>query len=80
MYRLVFDERAYDGPTHVLWKLLGDSVTLRKNDVVVASGTVVDSDENDWTVTIQTYTDVYWCENGPMVTVPVDSFDTVVYH
>lgn len=80
MYRLVFDEGADGGPTHVLWLLRGYMVTLRKNDVVVASGTVVDSDENDWTVTVQTYTDVHRCENGPVVTVPVDSFDTVVYH
>lgn len=79
-YKLIFDKYADGGPPHILWLLRGYNMTFLRDGEKIAWGTVVSSSDIDWTVDIQTYTDDQWTVHGPIVTISIDSFDTVVYH
>lgn len=79
-YTLTFDREADGGPAHILWLLKEYNLSFYMNGKLVLAGTVIDADDNDYTVTVQTYTDEAWTSEGDVKTIGIDAFDTVVYH
>jgi len=79
-YTLMFDKEADGGPAHILYLLREYNLSFYMNGQLIVSGIVVDADDNQYTVTVQTYTDELWSNKGEIVEVGIDSFDTVVYH
>lgn len=79
-YTLTFDKGADGGPAHILWLLKEYNLSFYMGGQLVLAGTVVDADDIEYTVTVQTYVDDAWVSKGDVKTIGIDAFDTVVYH
>jgi len=82
-YKLTFNREsggADGGPATVLYLLREFNLGFYLGDKLVAEGTVITADGITNTVKVQTYTDEAWSNEGEIVEVDIDSFDTVIYH